>query len=168
MTATGEDAVRLLQSIDASLKAIAWHLGYRSMAPPIGMLSANEVTPSTTPSTTPMQVDLDGKYGDPTVRAKDPRDWAGESMIGRPFSECPPAYLDLVADRLDYFNSSETDEKKRRYNDLDAARARGWAKRLRSGWKAPLTNDEWNTGINAPASGFPSDAPPLTDDDISF
>jgi hypothetical protein len=62
-------------------------------------------------------------------------------MTGRAFSECPPEYLDMVADRLDYFSSqlgdSDDEKKKRKYNTLDAARARGWAARLRSGWTPP-------------------------------
>lgn len=85
--------------------------------------------------------DLDGPHGDPEVKAKDPRDWSGEPMKGRKFSECPPEYLDMIADRLDYFTSqlgdSDEDKKKRGYNVKDAARARGWASRLRAGWKAP-------------------------------
>jgi hypothetical protein len=157
MTATGEDAVRLLQSIDASLKALVAHLGC--------MTATSTLVRGT--NIEPIQVDLDGKYGDPTVRAKDPRDWTGDSQLGKPFSECPPAYLDLVADRLDYFCTTEDDPKKLKYQQLDAARARGWAKRLRGGWKAPVAApDEWES-IDTSTTGFPSDAPPL-DDDISF
>jgi hypothetical protein len=80
-------------------------------------------------------VDLNGKYGDPIIKAKDPRDWAGETMRDRHFSECPPAYLELLAQRYDYFNQQETDQKKRHYNELDAAKARAWAARIRSGYK---------------------------------
>lgn len=94
-------------------------------------LGAAGLARGTAPETT---VDLDGKYGDPIIRAKDPRDWSGDPQTGKPMSECPPSYLDLVADRLDYFAEKENDEKKKRYNQLDAARARGWAKRLRAGW----------------------------------
>ena len=89
--------------------------------------------------------DLDGDYGDPIVKAKSPRDWTGEPMLGRKFSECPPEYLELVAERLDYF--AERDEAtnelasngkpKAYYSRLDAARARGWAKRIREG-KVPV------------------------------
>ncbi len=82
-------------------------------------------------------VDLDGPHGDPVIKAKDPRDWAGGSMRGRTFSECPPEYLDLLAERLDYFASKEEDAKKQKYNLLDAQRARGWAARLRAGWTRP-------------------------------
>ena len=62
-------------------------------------------------------------------------------MQGRRFSECPPEYLDLVANRLDYFAGQNDGEpgpeaaKKARWNRLDASRARGWAARIRAGYK---------------------------------
>lgn len=96
--------------------------------------------------------ELDSQYGDPVIVAKDPRDWTGDSMKGRHLSECPPEYLDLLAERYDYLNStlgdSEEDKKKRGYNAKDAARARGWAARLRSGWKAPQTASAAQPGAN--------------------
>jgi hypothetical protein len=83
--------------------------------------------------------ELDGQYGDPVIKAKDPRNWTGAPQQGKKFSECPAEYLDMVAERLDYFTSqlgdSDEDKKKRGYNMKDAARARGWAKRIRNGWK---------------------------------
>jgi hypothetical protein len=92
-------------------------------------------------------VDLDGKHGNPIVKAKDPRDWSGETMRGRRFSECPPAYLDMLAERFDYFASREEDATKQKYNLLDAQRALGWAARLRAGYVAPepaqTTGGDW-------------------------
>lgn len=85
--------------------------------------------------------DLDSKYGDPLVRAKDPRDWTGEPMKGRNFSQCPPEYLDMLAARFDFFASRESDPKKAKYNRLDASRARGWAARKRGGWQSPQVVD---------------------------
>lgn len=113
----------------------------------------------------PPTVDLDGAHGDPTVNATDPRDWAGDSMKGRRFSECPAIYLDLVASRLDYFadkaaekNELTTAGKPREpLLRLDAARARGWAARIRGGWK-PAQKIE--------AAAFPSDA--MKSDEIEF
>lgn len=107
------ETLRLLQSIDASLKALV--AAQRGGAP------------------TAERVELDGPHGDPIVRAKDPRDWTGEPMKGRHFSECSPDYLDMLAERFDYFASQEQDPKKAKYNRLDAARARGWAQRIRDG-----------------------------------
>lgn len=79
----------------------------------------------------------DGPHGDPVIKAKDPRDWTGDSMQGRKMSECPPEYLEMLAERLDYFASKEEDPKKQKYNVLDANRARAWAARKRNGWTAP-------------------------------
>ena len=91
--------------------------------------------------------DLDGQYGDPIVRAKDPKDWTGAPQLGKKFSECPADYLDLVAARLDYFNTTlgddADDKKKRGYNTRDAARARGWAKRIRAGYKPPQSSQSF-------------------------
>lgn len=108
------ETLALLRSIDASLKALL----ARMPAPP-------------------ERVDLDGPHGNPVVKAKDPRDWTGETMNGRTFSECPAEYLDLLAERYDYFASREEDAKKQKYNLLDAQRARGWAARIRAGHVAP-------------------------------
>lgn len=161
MTATAEDVIGALKSIDASLKALCAHFG-------IG------AKPTATAQTAvASDADLDGQYGNPEIKAKDPRDWTGPPMKGKRFSECPAAYLDLVADRLDYFAEREeetvTDEtattddrkgakKKAHYNRKDAGRARGWAARIREGYTPP-----------AQPEGFPSDAPPpLDDSDIPF
>jgi hypothetical protein len=91
--------------------------------------------------------ELDGQYGDPEVKAKDPRDWTGPPMHGRRFSECPAEYLEMLAERYDYFvsqNAQATDEEKKKanYNRKDAARARGWAERIRSGKHRPAVRDE--------------------------
>ena len=106
---------------------------------------------------------LDGPHGDTVIKAKDPRDWTGLPMGGKKFSECPPDYLDLLAERYDYFARKAKDrlndvgpdgdsveiakcEKDAKYAALYAKRARGWAARLRSGWTAPAaqTVDERN------------------------
>ncbi len=119
----------LLKSIDASLKALV-----ARQAPASG-------APASVP-TVASDRDLDSQWGDPVVKAKDPRDWTGAPQQGKKFSECPAEYLDMVADRLDYFTSqnagaTEEDQKKLKYQKLDAARARGWAARIRAGKVAP-------------------------------
>lgn len=136
MSATAE-TLALLKSIDTTLK----HL--------LALAEAGQPAPS---------VDLDSERGNFVIRAKDPRDWTLDSMVGKKLSECPATYLDLLAERYDYFNTTEADEKKRKYNTLDAARARGWAARVRAGYKAPAA---------APAAeGFPSDM--VKGDEIEF
>lgn len=83
--------------------------------------------------------DLDGQYGDPEVKSN-PRNWTGDSMKGRKYSQCPPAFLDQLVDMLEWSanKADEQDEKTSggapvsRFRRLDAARARGWAARLRA------------------------------------
>jgi hypothetical protein len=132
MTASAEDVIKTLQSIDASLKALCGHLGASRPA------ASQPATDGANVAAMASEADLDSQYGNPPVKAKDPRDWTGDSQVGKRLSECPPAYLDMVAARLDYFAGREEDPKKARYNRLDAARARGWAARLRNGWKPPV------------------------------
>lgn len=151
MPATAQDVIDTLESIDASLKLLVTHFG---CVPQAAASPTSRAIPRIA-----SDADLDSKYGDPFIRAKSPRDWTGYDQLGKPFSECPADYLDLIADRLDYFCSTETDEKKLKYQQLDASRARGWAARLRAGWKPPVTD----------AAVFPSDAAQMvSDDEVPF
>ncbi len=144
--ATAQDVIDTLRSIDATLKSLL------------------ALQRSTQPAEVATDADLDGQWGDPVVRAKDPRDWTGESQLGKPFSECPAEYLDLVASRLDFFAEKAENEGTLTtsgkpvapYNRKDAARARGWAARIRHGYK-PAENG---------AGGFPSDAGAPSADDV--
>lgn len=105
--------------------------------------------------------DLDSQYGNPVVR-KDPKRWSGASYAGCHFSECPPEYLESLADFKDW--QADRDEEKgtedgikyARYGRKDAARARGWAERLRNGW----------TPMGHVPTGDAGSAP--QDDDIPF
>jgi len=82
--------------------------------------------------------DLDGQYGNPEVR-KHPKQWKGPAgeFVGKKYSECSPEFLDVLADLKDWMAGKadeETDPEKKKYakwNRLDAARARGWAVRIR-------------------------------------
>jgi hypothetical protein len=82
--------------------------------------------------------DLDGEHGDPLVR-KDPPRWTGESYAEKHYSECSSAFLLCLAGFLDWCgeNDATSDNEKyrknARYKRLDAARARGWAKRNEGG-----------------------------------
>ena len=151
------DAIDLLKSIDASLKTLVRRL---PPAPAQGGGGSCAVA---------SDADLDGKYGDPEVKAKDPRDWLGPTMKGRRFSECPPDYLDMVASRLDYFAERADEDGKTatngkpvgHYNRLDAARARGWAKRIRDGRHVQTTEQE-------PTDTGWAGSRDVRDDDIPF
>ena len=88
--------------------------------------------------------DLDSKYGDPEIKLRTiPREWEGQLITGCRMSECPPDYLDCLANLYDW-QAQKADEGNQTtdsgkpialYRRRDAARARGWAKRLRAGWK---------------------------------
>lgn len=120
-----EETIRLLTSIDASLKQLL--ALQRQSAPAGGKQIASDR-------------ELDGKYGDPVLKFT-PRDWTGPDFKNCHFSECPPELLDLVAESNDWFarkadEKNETTEKGKPVADFkraDAARARGWAKRMRDG-----------------------------------
>lgn len=119
---TSADAIELLRSIDASLK----------------LLVRQQV--ATAPKAVASDRDLDGAHGDPELRFN-PRDWTGPSFKGRRFSECPPELLEMVAETFDFFAKQADAKDERTSNDkpvadykrADAARARGWAKRMRDG-----------------------------------
>ena len=134
--AAGEDALAVLRSIDATLKA---------------MLALAQQRTAQARAAAPKPVapdrDLNGPHGDPVVRMKDPRDWTGPTMKGNRFSQCPPEYLDLLAERFDYFAQTAEDTNEE-YNGKpvapmkrkDAARARGWAQRIRAGYQPKPVN----------------------------
>jgi hypothetical protein len=125
----------LLISIDASLKALVAQ------------------TRQTQPKPVATDRDLDGKYGDPVLKFM-PRDWTGPSFKGYHLSECPADLLDMVAETFEYFASqSERDDERTDkgkpvadYKRQDAARARGWAKRIRDGRHTPPAAQEPGAG----------------------
>ncbi len=127
MSAT-EETLTLLRSMDATLKRIEKAL--TSSALPAGGAVASDR-------------DLDSQYGDPKVGFV-PRDWKGASFKGRTFSACPAEFLDMLAETLDYLAGKAAEKNETtaagkpvaEYKRKDAARARGWAKRIREG-KAP-------------------------------
>lgn len=137
---TQPEVLLVLKSIDASLKELVAIARARR-----GTAASNVATDR----------DLDSTYGDPVVKF-DPRDWQGESCKGLKFSQCPADFLDLIAETFDYFaDKAERDNEKTDagkpvapYKRKDAARARGWAQRVRSGKVKPAS------GVN----GFGADA----------
>lgn len=83
-------------------------------------------------------VDLDSDHGDPEVRFL-PKKWTGRDYKGFRFSDTDPDFLDMLADSLEFF-ARKNDENgvkdskggpKSKWDRLDAARARGWAERIR-------------------------------------
>lgn len=165
-------------SDEAILKAMLGELTLIRQA--IGQLSkAGPSTPqrqNTVPSGSPdgeiaSDHDLDGQYGNPMVRFDPkPKYWPGDSFAGYQFSECPPDYLDATARYLDacvYMANKGGDEeaiRKASFKAKDAARARGWAKRIRGGWTpAPQA-----AGFGASSGAAADDFGHGSDDDIPF
>lgn len=117
----------LLKSIDSSLKELVAQGKQKAKGDSVGAAIADDA-------------DLDSQYGDPVIR-RDPKRWTGESYVGSKFSETTPEYLEEVASFKDWQAGKDAaagDTKKAGYNRKDAARARGWAKRLREGYRPPL------------------------------
>lgn len=137
-----DDVLKTLRSIDATLKAmLEIRRGAATQVPDTRRPSAQGTTP---PGGVASAQDLDGKYGDPIVKAM-PKAWKGKSYKGRKMSECPAELLDALAEMFEYFagKAEQKGEVSPRgkpiadYKRLDAARARGWAKRIRAGTVAP-------------------------------
>ena len=85
MSATGEQALEVLRSIDTTLKAmlaLAQQRTARAVAAQTKAIASDR--------------ELDGTYGNPTVKFS-PRDWSGPSFKGLPMSEC----IDALRGRLD-------------------------------------------------------------------
>lgn len=145
-----QEAIDLLTSIDRTLKAMLALAQQRTAQ-----------VRSAAPKAIASDRDLDGKWGDPQLKFM-PRDWTGASFKGRRFSECPAGLLDLVAETFDYFASQAeaknemTDKGKpvADYKRQDAARARGWAKRIRDGKHVPAGVSGSPDFGDADADGF--------------
>ena len=137
---------RTAESIARSLERIANALEAQAKG---GSFAAGSSTPKRSSRSTDgadgdvaSDRDLDGKYGNPQIKF-DPKEkyWSGESYKGYRFSETTPEYLDAVAKYLEACahmadrDGTEDGRKKASFKRMDAARARGWARRLRSGWQ---------------------------------
>lgn len=72
--------------------------------------------------------------GDPVIKY-DPKFWKQESWAGRHYSQCPPDYLDMLAESEEYRAGrglSDPEKKKwAKYNLRSAALAKGWARMIR-------------------------------------
>ncbi|HXN31734.1 MAG TPA: hypothetical protein VN894_07735, partial [Polyangiaceae bacterium] len=76
---------------------------------------------------------LDRPHGDPTVRFA-PNSWRGPDFVGKTFSKCSPEFLEALAETLTYSADNPKPDKLKYVagNRKDSARARTWARRLRS------------------------------------
>jgi hypothetical protein len=104
--------------------------------------------------------DLDSDYGNFSIK-RDPPRWDGQSYVGYKLSETEPAYLDVLASFKDWQADKDEQQDKRDakgrptapMNRKDAARARGWATRLRNGWAAGGGGGGHANGHGAPSGG---------------
>ena len=136
------------ERIDALEKQVAELVAWRGK-----VLAAFGGGGGSSAGSTASDADLDGKFGNPTIK-KDPPKWTGATCLGKRYSECPPGYLDSLAGFLDWKaekNMADNKTKFAGYDRADAARARGWAARLRAGWVAPK---EAPSSFGGQASGF--------------
>lgn len=115
--------------------------------------------------------DLDGDHGDPLIRGKDPKNWQGESFSGRHMSEASADYLDELAGLLEWKAKKEEADpaksKYAKYSRADAARARGWARRKRNGWRDPEASRLPPAVVDDPFASR-GDAFEPTDDTLPF
>lgn len=93
--------------------------------------------------------DLDSKYGDPEVRFMS-KFWQGQDYTGYRFSDCSPEFLDKHAEYLDSRAKQQSGDPEKAkwagWSAKDAARARGWAARLRARGAevAKSMNPDWD------------------------
>jgi len=155
MSATADQALLVLQSIDATLKTMLAVMQQRE-----AKVRASQ------PKAVASDRDLDGKWGDPVLRFL-PRDWTGDQRFkGYRFSECPAELLEMAAETLDYFAgkaeaSGELTPKGKpvaEFKRADAARARGWSKRISEGKHTP------SAVLSGGQSGTPDGQDPWADD----
>ena len=164
-------ALDVLLSIESLLKtALAATPAARPAAQAAPAQAANKPVPTGGVPPAP-DADLDSKWGDPVLKFI-PRDWTGsQEFKGLPFSQCPPELLDQTAEVFEYFarKAAESNELTASgkpvadFKRLDAARAKGWAARKRSGWKPAVdltdttTDDGWGEVETAdePFDGIP-------------
>lgn len=110
------------------------------------ILTLSKARKAAQPSNVASDADLDGQYGDEKIKSK-PRDWTGDFTSLQRMSESDPAMLDMLAERCDYFAAkdeaagtlTDSGKPKAQYSRTSAKRARGWAARLRAGWKPKPT-----------------------------
>lgn len=132
-----EEMLSLLQNIATRLERVETRLGALEGAATTPAPAAAMAVNTSTVNEIADDSDLDGPYGNPEIR-KDPPRWTGPSFAGAKFSDATPEYLDSLAGFLEW-KAKESDKKNEMANNgkprsgylrKDAARARGWRKRI--------------------------------------
>ncbi len=147
---TIEQLEKRIAALEATIGRVAGAFGGSSSSSSSGG-GRGEVAPDS---------ELDSKFGDPEIK-RDPsaKYWEGASFIGKKYSRCSADYLDAMAkykDACAYANEKEANPDKAKfieYDRKDAARARGWAARVReqgprtNGCAAPKPSDSGNGSV---------------------
>lgn len=142
-----KDFMRLEGKIDLMMRHLGVTAGSGRSAPTGGSAPASTGTIAS-------DSDLDGEHGDQLVK-KDPARYNGPKMAPRKMSHGSAGWLDAVAELNDWrAGKTEEEGKDSKWARLDAARARGWAARIRAGHKPPAVAEdpEWvtnNDGFDA-------------------
>lgn len=116
--------------------------------------------------------ELDGPHGDPTVRfpLREAYWPQPDPHADRRFSECPADYLDQMAKSQEasaWWQGKQGNETGKAHRKADAAKARGWAARIRARGASFATADEVaNFADGEPPPFAPSDFE--VDDEIPF
>lgn len=142
MSAAEEKLDRLLLDV-AAIKALLTAMTAKAIVAPSGAVADD--------------ADLDSQWGDPVIK-KDPPRWKGNSYAGSKMSECPADYLEAVARLFDWMASKDDEQGKTwtnkkgeevpasSFKKKDAARARGWAQRIKAGYvqtqREPATEEQ--------------------------
>lgn len=113
---------------DKKIERLLAHLGANRPA----QQSGGESRGQTAPGSIATVAQITGAKGDIKIRMN-PRDWKGEPCKGLLSSQCPPDFLEVYADQMDYFASVNEDPKKAEWDRLDGARCRRWAIEIREG-----------------------------------
>jgi hypothetical protein len=132
-----EEMLSLLQNIATRLERVEQRLSTMEGVTTAGAPAGAPILGGSGDTMIADDADLDSQWGNPEIR-KDPPRWTGASFVGARYSDTTPEYLENLASFLDW-KARESDKKNELANNgkprsaylrKDAARARGWRKRL--------------------------------------
>jgi len=155
---SNEQILALLQQLVAQERALAAHVG---MDPVLLLVEPAD------------DRDLDSEWGNPALD-RAPKNWTGEALEGRHFSDLQPATLRALARHYaslaEWHDSKNNVDAKGRpksgYARRDASRALGWALRLEQrGHRGPRRPQHREEHHPAPTQEH---LPETSDDDIPF
>lgn len=153
------NAVEAFARLEAKIDRLLAHLGANGTGA-AGNSSSDNIAPVS---------DIHGQYGDVEIK-KDPPRWKGKPLAPIHASQCPPEYLEIVADLLDFKadNPRPGKEQYAKYDRRNAARCRRWSIEIREGRvkQEPMREDDGGPPPFADDGyGLPPPEPRRIDDD---